>query len=48
MTATAFDVKTRVAGIEAGADDCLFAPISSKDLCSRIRSILKITDPSSP
>jgi DNA-binding response OmpR family regulator len=44
MTGAAFEVKTRVAGLEAGADDYLFKPVSPKVLCSRIRSILKITN----
>ena len=44
MTGAAFAVTTRVSGLDAGADDYLFKPVSPKVLCSRIRSILKITN----
>jgi DNA-binding response OmpR family regulator len=44
MTGAAFQIETRVAGLDAGADDYLFKPVSPKVLCSRIRSILKITN----
>jgi DNA-binding response OmpR family regulator len=47
MTGAAFDIKIRVAGLDAGAEDYLFKPVSPKVLCSRVRSILKITDQSS-
>lgn len=44
LTGRAFAVEVRVAGLDAGAEDYLFKPISPKVLCARIRSILKITN----
>ena len=42
LTGQAREITARVAGLEGGADDYLFKPISPRVLVSRIRSILKI------
>ena len=43
LTGEARDIDSRVRGLEIGAEDYLFKPISGKVLVSRINSILNIT-----
>lgn len=44
LTAEAREVGQRVRGLESGADDYLFKPISGKVLVARILSILKVAN----
>jgi len=41
LTGEAFTVDNRIDGLEAGADDYIIKPFSSKELLSRIKGILK-------
>ncbi len=43
LTGHARDVTERVRGLDGGADDYLFKPISPRVLIARIRSILKVS-----
>lgn len=43
LTGEAREVVSRVQGLDLGAEDYLFKPISGRVLLSRVRSILKLT-----
>lgn len=35
------DIETRVVSLDVGADDCLLKPIDARELCARLRAVLR-------